>query len=323
MDRIISPEERMRRAEEIYYRRRAQGVRVSTSTVNLGKNSNKISLKKKMIIQILVCVSIYTAFWMIKDYNNIFSYNVLKQTRDVLNYDINIKKIYNNIEEYFNTNFNSIIKKDDELENSNEKKDAEETTEEKADDLNNENSQVNNEQDTNDTEVIEQNTEVIEQNTDNSIENDGTIKAKSDAENITQMEQDAEYIKLNYSIIKPIEGYITSRFGDREETEIVSAFHQGVDIGATSGTAIQAAMEGEVVAASYAGDYGNHIKIQNGDVLTVYAHCSELEVNVGEHISQGQEIAKVGATGKVTGPHLHFEIRREGRYINPEMILTF
>ena len=82
-------------------------------------------------------------------------------------------------------------------------------------------------------------------------------------------------------------------------------------------------MEGTVVAASYAGDYGNHIKVQNGEVLTVYAHCSELNVCVGDYVAKGQEIGKVGSTGKVTGPHLHFEIRRENRYIDPSMILNF
>lgn len=57
-------------------------------------------------------------------------------------------------------------------------------------------------------------------------------------------------------------------------------------------------MEGTVIASSYAGDYGNHIKIQNGEVLTVYAHCSQLDVNVGDYIKQGQVIGKVGATRK-------------------------
>ena len=131
---------------------------------------------------------------------------------------------------------------------------------------------------------------------ENTQENDGTIKAKIDNENKTQMEIDAEYIKNNYSLIKPIEGKITSGFGEREQTEIISAFHQGIDIGAVTGTIIHSAMEGTVVAASYAGDYGNHIKIQNGDVLNVYAHCSEINVNVGDHVNQGQEIGKVGAT---------------------------
>ena len=77
------------------------------------------------------------------------------------------------------------------------------------------------------------------------------------------------------------------------------------------------------MASSYAGDYGNHIKIQNGEVLTVYAHCSELNVKVGDYVTQGQQIGKVGATGKVTGPHLHFEFRRSGRYVDPQLIMNF
>ena len=55
----------------------------------------------------------------------------------------------------------------------------------------------------------------------------------------------------------------------------------------------------------------------------MYAHCSELEVNEGDIIQKGQEIAKVGSTGKATGPHLHFEIKLEGRLVNPECILQF
>lgn len=140
---------------------------------------------------------------------------------------------------------------------------------------------------------------------------------------MTQMEQDAQYIKQNCNLIHPIEGKITSVFGSREPSEIVSEFHQGIDIGATTGTVIHAAMEGKVVASSYAGDYGNHIKIQNGEVLTVYAHCSELNVKVGDYVTQGQQIGKVGATGKVTGPHLHFEFRRSGRYVDPQLIMNF
>ena len=62
------------------------------------------------------------------------------------------------------------------------------------------------------------------------------------------------------------------------------------------GTPICASMEGNVIAASYAGDYGNHIKIQNGDVITVYAHCSEINVSVGDYVAQNQVIGKVGAT---------------------------
>ena len=68
---------------------------------------------------------------------------------------------------------------------------------------------------------------------------------------------------------------------------------------------------------------GNHIEIKNGDVSTVYAHCSKIYVNEGDKIIQGQQIAEVGETGNATGPHLHFEIKRDGRYVNPDLILQF
>ncbi|MCI9000447.1 MAG: M23 family metallopeptidase [Clostridia bacterium] len=65
------------------------------------------------------------------------------------------------------------------------------------------------------------------------------------------------------------------------------------------------------------------MKITNNDVSTLYAHCSKLYVKEGDIISQGQEIAEVGSTGKSTGPHLHFEIIRNDNYLNPRDILEF
>lgn len=345
MERVISPEERMRRAEEIYYRRKSQGVRVSTSSVNVGK-SNKVSLGKKMCIQIILCVIIYSGFWMIKGYNNVFSENVINQTKNILNYDINFQNLYNQLMEYFNNNFNSIIKMNNksgnEDSNKGENQNSEDNVENSEENIENANESAengnleNSDSNPSNTESTVNNENSLEQQNENQEVNGltnennqnlgiggGSDNVENTTENKSQMEIDAEYIKQNCNIIHPIKGVITSRFGDREPTEIISAFHQGIDIGAVTGTTIQAAMEGTVVAASYAGDYGNHIKIQNGEVLTVYAHCSELNVCVGDYVKQGQEIGKVGATGKVTGPHLHFELRRENRYVNPDMVLSF
>lgn len=71
------------------------------------------------------------------------------------------------------------------------------------------------------------------------------------------------------------------------------------------------------------GDLGNHFKIVSDDVMTVYAHCKTIYVKEGQEIKQGQQIGEVGSTGNVTGPHLHFEIRKEGRYVDPDLILNF
>lgn len=353
MERIMTPEERIRRAEEIYYRRQSQGVRVSTASVNI--SNNKISLGKKMLIQIAVCIVIYGVFWGLKNRETVFSQNIINKTKDILNYDINFQNLYGQCMEYFNKNFNNIIpviqnnndkqNQEDNSQNINEDdKDNDENVDNNLNNENIENNQNNNEfnqnnetiQDINqdNTEDIQNIENNIQENQSNSLENQpqntenlgiggGLDSIESDIQNKSQMELDADFIKQNYSLINPIQGVVTSRFGNREPTEIISAFHQGIDIGAVTGTSIHASMEGTVIASSYAGDYGNHIKIQNGDVLTVYAHCSELCVSVGDYITQGQEIAKVGSTGKVTGPHLHFEIRRENRYVNPDLILNF
>ena len=64
------------------------------------------------------------------------------------------------------------------------------------------------------------------------------------------------------------------------------------------------------------------MKIEKDDVIIIYAHCSKLLVNEGEEVRQGQKIAEVGSTGNSTGPHLHFEIRKSGRYIDPQLILN-
>ncbi|MCL2383292.1 MAG: M23 family metallopeptidase [Oscillospiraceae bacterium] len=68
---------------------------------------------------------------------------------------------------------------------------------------------------------------------------------------------------------------------------------------------------------------GNHIKIQNGNLVTLYAHLSSIYVSEGEYIQKGQAIGEVGATGNTTGPHLHFEIRKQGRFVDPDLVLNF
>ncbi len=287
MERIMSPEERIKRAEEIYYRRKNQnGVRVSTTSVNIGKR-NKVSLGKRMIIQLLICSCIYGLIFLIKDKDNYFSKQTIETLSNVLNYDINLYDAYNKCVEYFrNTKFPKL--KENELVENKEEAVSEETSEKSTQ----ENLEEKNDNSSN-TEVEN----AVNENTE------GAGGAEIPQEQVseqskTQMEIDAEYIKQNYNIIKPVNGGITSGFGDREPTEIISAFHQGVDIRAVQGTPICAAMEGTVIAASYAGDYGNHIKIQNGDVITVYAHCSEIDVSVGDSIVQNQVIGKTGATRK-------------------------
>ena len=117
----------------------------------------------------------------------------------------------------------------------------------------------------------------------------------------------------------PASSRITSGFGGRSSpTEGASSNHQGIDIGAPTGSDILAAAEGDVVVSTYSSSAGNYVMINHGGgVYTVYMHASKLLVSVGEHVSQGQVIAKVGSTGYSTGPHLHFGVRLNGTYVDP------
>lgn len=122
----------------------------------------------------------------------------------------------------------------------------------------------------------------------------------------------------------PASGRITSGFGSRKSpTKGASTTHNGIDIGAPSGSAIVAAADGEVVTATYSGSAGNYIMLSHGGgVYTLYMHCSKLLVGVGQHVKAGQTIAKVGSTGVSTGPHLHFGVRAGGQYVNPSKYVS-
>ena len=139
---------------------------------------------------------------------------------------------------------------------------------------------------------------------------------------LSQMEKDANYIKSSINFIKPVNGTISSMFGLRNPTtSTVPKNHTGTDIAAVTGTKIISATDGTVISTSSKVDYGKHLKIQINDIIIVYAHCNKLYVNEGDIIKQGQEIAEVGSTGNTTGPHLHFEVRYQDRYVDPQLIL--
>lgn len=324
MERTLSQEDRIRRAEEIYNRRKvANGIRVSSSTVNRTEK-NKISLFKKMLMQMAICAVIYIIFYLIKNSNYIFSEDVINKTKEFLSYDINFGYIGQQITAFIDNNKDkfSFLGIGNEEENPTNGE-AEESN------ITNEINTVNEEGVTNTVnETVEENE--IDNNTINTVggiggasTNEIVDETKESEKEKSQEEKDIEYLKANFSFILPVTGTVTSRYGEREETEVVSANHQGIDIGANEGTPIYASMDGVVTVSSEEGEYGKHIDITNGDVLTRYAHCSKLLVKEGDKVKQGDKIAEVGSTGNSTGPHLHFEIRRDNRTINPDKILDF
>ena len=328
MERVISSEERIRRAEEIYNRRKMQtGVRMQANAVNRTTN-DKYKLYKKLILQIAICFVLYFIFYLIKNSNYIFSESFIKKTREFLTYDINFQNAYNTAIEYYNNNIKTYFALDTDKENNNEnegEKNVENQSEENTntEESKGENNETNAEQN---EETNNQEQGGIGGGEDENLETQNESKETNSEPTVqlSQMQIDANEIKQNYNLILPLTGYtVTSRYGSRTPTDIVSANHKGIDIGANEGTVFIAAMSGKVITASAEGSYGTHLFIQNGDVITVYAHCKKLYVNEGDEIVQGQKLGEVGQTGNATGPHLHFEIRKDGRTIDPEYILTF
>lgn len=116
---------------------------------------------------------------------------------------------------------------------------------------------------------------------------------------------------------------ISSRFGWRFHPVLGSrSFHSGLDLAAPMGAPIGAARAGKVIFAGPKGPNGNLVQIDHGDgTVSSYAHNSKILVRVGQRVVQGEPIARVGSTGRSTGPHLHFEIRRHGKLEDPKPLL--
>ena len=135
-------------------------------------------------------------------------------------------------------------------------------------------------------------------------------------------EQDSDTGKTDWNMIIPTSGRISSKFGYRVDpvTKKMNSFHQGIDIAAPEGTPVYAAEKGKVFDAGYKNNgYGNLIIIQHSaDLATYYGHLSKIDAAKGKDVKKGGLIGKVGSTGKVTGPHLHFEVRKGGQALNPE-----
>ena len=110
----------------------------------------------------------------------------------------------------------------------------------------------------------------------------------------------------------PARGTLTSRYGPRW-----GRMHQGLDIGARPGTPIYSAGAGRVIYSGRLGSYGNVVIVRHEELATVYAHNRKNRVRKGDRVRQGDLIAEVGASGNATGPHLHFEVRKNDRPLDP------
>ena len=339
----MSVEDKIRRAEEIYYKRRMGESsdknlniwnerdwkrdlsRETFENRQLGRKREKnIRLFKRLIKQIVVCMIIYGIFYVTVNNNYVFSEDFSNKAREILSQDIDFQFIYSTgvskIKKWCEQ-FNNKIEENNPIPNE-ENGGTGTKDEEKNSETDNSDEAIGGgidetvEEKSNDDSVDENISEDTSEITSNETEN--TQKQ------LSQMEPDASYIKNAINFIKPINGKITSGFGPRNPTTTtVPKNHTGTDIAAEKGTKIISATEGRVILSSSTGDYGKHLKIQTNDkeIIVVYAHCNNLYVNEGDSIKQGQEIAEVGSTGNATGPHLHFEIRYQERYVDPQLVL--
>ena len=215
-DRVASYEERIRRAEEIYNRRRNNIRTNDYATLNISGKKD-IKLFKKMFVQILICLAIYFGVYVIQNNNYIFSESFINKTKEILSYDINFNNLTEGVLQYINN-----IKDVQSM-------------------------------------IPEQYKEKEEVKTDSTLNNQALILIEEPlyvdkASSLSQVEEDAKFIKENYSIIKPVEGVVSSGFGSRNPTTpTVPKYHTGIDIANVIGTKIIAAMEGEVTQVSSVG----------------------------------------------------------------------
>ncbi|MFN3428474.1 MAG: peptidoglycan DD-metalloendopeptidase family protein [Candidatus Sericytochromatia bacterium] len=121
----------------------------------------------------------------------------------------------------------------------------------------------------------------------------------------------------------PVHGRFSSPYGMRKHPVTGQhKLHTGLDIAAATGTPVKVPRSGTVTFAGWSGGYGNYVVIDHGNGLqTAYAHLSAINVRKGQSVSAGSQLGKVGSTGMSTGPHLHFEVKRNGQFVDPKTVL--
>lgn len=134
---------------------------------------------------------------------------------------------------------------------------------------------------------------------------------------------DLDFVPLPWECAVPVSGRNSSGFGFRLHPILnIVRFHFGTDFAADAGESVLAFADGTVAFSGWSDSFGNYVRLDHGGGWeTLYAHCSRLCVEAGQSVRCGERIALVGATGMATGPHLHFELTHDGRYLNPEYYL--
>lgn len=167
---------------------------------------------------------------------------------------------------------------------------------------------------------------------DDELAVDTLSRIESDVERMTEVLADLDRAVTSMNLAHmsfpgrtPVRGKAaTSAFGSRiDPFSRRQAFHSGVDYPAPTGTPIHASAGGKVIYSGYRPAYGKTVEIDHGaGLVTRYAHASKLLVQQGQVVMPGEKVAHVGSTGRSTGPHLHFEILKDGRFVDPAVYLA-
>ncbi|ACI20825.1 M23 family metallopeptidase [Thermodesulfovibrio yellowstonii] len=154
----------------------------------------------------------------------------------------------------------------------------------------------------------------------NSISKNQKIELKPSLDN----QEEQRKFNLPNKISLPASGKITSPFGLRTDPiDGKLRHHNGIDIAVPEGTEIKPALSGKVVYSGYSNGYGNCVIVEHENgIQTIYAHNSKNLVKVGDTVTADTVIALSGSTGRTTGPHLHFEVRKDGKPVNPVAMLN-
>lgn len=265
------------------------------------KNGGKDDFVKNVTKQLFVCGIIFLVVLGVKSMNTPIANRVSNQIKSVLGYTIDINDAYKSVET-FSQNVGLTNPKSEDKENEKQNTDPSQNQQDSI------RSKVQKGIDAPEAVVPGQ---ITNQNLE------GALSLK-DMER-TSLELEKENIKIAQDIAPPLEGTITSKFGMRMhpvyQKEI---FHYGIDIDSPKGADIVAVMDGEVVEAENDKTYGKFVKLKHqNDIYTLYAHCDTILVQKGQKIKKGQAIGKVGNSGVVLGVHLHFEMWKGDKVLDP------
>jgi len=265
---------------------------------------------RKILIQLIISCLILISIITVKGVDNPLTKDAMKRMNDCISVNIDWSNAYKGIQTWFS----SIIDYSKPFLRKNDKTNTKDKTENVKDKTNNKASPIQK------TSTIE--TKAIAPIDSKKVNNQEILPVFS---SMNSMDIDVKYIKSKYKLASPVKGTISSRFGLR--TNPIShkeELHPGVDIPANTGILIHAVLTGEVIEARKGTTFGNFVKIKSGsNVVSVYAHCSKILVKKGQKVLKGQNIAKVGSTGMSSGPHVHFEVWRDSRPVDPSLLLSF